>query len=81
MSRGHGAARARRLPWWGQALTATSEVRLCGASAAAAPHRYPRYAVRVRCVPSAPGPPLAGWQALQLLFALGLSGRQALIGP
>lgn len=63
------------VPWWGQALTAVSGVRLCGASAAAAPSPVPSVCSQGQvCALSPRASTLAGWQALQLLFALGLSG-------
>ena len=63
------------VPLWGRALTAASGVRLCGLSAATAPSPVPSVCNQGQvCALNPRGSTLAGWQALQLLFALGLSG-------
>ena len=66
---------SRTVPRWGQALTAASGLRRCGPSAATTPSLVPSVCNQGQvCALSPRGSTLAGWQALQLLFALGLSG-------
>lgn len=81
-SRGHGAAGAGRCPGGGrrsrQHLGSDAVARLLPPR----PHWFPRCAIRVRCVPSAPGAPrLLDGRHSSFCLPWDCQGCQALIGP